>query len=300
MADVETFLARSGWLEARRLPLTGDASTRRYTRLSRGAETAILMEDPEAQLPRFLAVAAHLRTLGLAPPAILAAAPDTGLALLEDFGDALFAVLARQDSCLEHGLYTRAVDVLIRLAEGPPMPGLPVLDAEAGARLCETTLTEPAVAALKSSLLRHGGSPSVMSLRDFHAGNLIFRKDRSGLAQVGLLDFQDAVLAPAIYDLVSLLTDARRDVSGPVTEAASDQFLQYLGWNRDEFEAASAVWTVQRGVRIVGVFQSLAAAGKPGYLTHMPRVRAHVATALQHEACRDLRGPILTDLGAAR
>ncbi len=86
------FLRAAGWEAAEAQPLAGDASTRRYTRLSMGGQTAILMQDPDGDVALFARLARHLTSLGLSAPQVLAEAP--GLLLLEDLGDGLIARLA--------------------------------------------------------------------------------------------------------------------------------------------------------------------------------------------------------------
>ena len=92
---IDAFLTRSGWEQARRSVVAGDASNRRYLRLMMGdGRRAILMDAPAGQgndTRSFIAIAEHLISHGLSAPAILAAAPEQGLLLLEDLGDALFA-----------------------------------------------------------------------------------------------------------------------------------------------------------------------------------------------------------------
>jgi aminoglycoside/choline kinase family phosphotransferase len=88
------FLAQAGFGAARLDPLPSDASARRYTRLLGGPRPALLMEAPPPENTRpFIAIAGHIRGLGLSAPEIIAADPDQGLVLLEDFGDATHAAL---------------------------------------------------------------------------------------------------------------------------------------------------------------------------------------------------------------
>src|SRR6202012_6150086 len=97
-------------------PLPGDASFRRYQRLTRDGVTTMLMDAPPPQedVRPYLAVARHLRALDFSAPAILAADEEAGLLLIEDFGDGTFTrLLARGDR--EIALYEMAIDVLIAL-----------------------------------------------------------------------------------------------------------------------------------------------------------------------------------------
>ncbi len=109
---------------------------------------------------------------------------------------------------------------------------------------------------------------------------------RSGIARCGLLDFQDAVLGPAAYDLASLLEDARRDI-GPSLKAAMLEryFAAFPDLDRDTFTAAFAVLAAQRHAKVIGIFTRLYLRdGKPGYLEHIPRVWRLLEGALSHPA----------------
>ena len=117
---IGAFLADAGWGGARRSPLAGDASLRRYERLDRAGDRAILMDiPPEAaeDIGVFADMTGRLRGAGYSAPAILAARPGDGLMLLEDLGDDLFARII-PDGAAEMDLYAAAVDLLADLV-GP-------------------------------------------------------------------------------------------------------------------------------------------------------------------------------------
>jgi aminoglycoside/choline kinase family phosphotransferase len=150
-------------------------------------------------------------------------------------------------------------------------------------------------AALEDVMATHADGPRVMILRDYHAENLLWLPDREGIARVGVLDFQLAQMGQPGYDLVSLLQDARRDVS-PETEAAMiRRFKDSMGADAG-FDAAYAVLGAQRALRILGIFTRLCrVSGKPGYLRLIPRVwdqlqrnLTHPATAPLARLCREL------------
>ncbi|MDX5350423.1 MAG: phosphotransferase [Paracoccaceae bacterium] len=306
MPQIAAFLAAAGWDRADRRHLAGDASDRRYWRLARGTETAVLMDNPPggADDPAaFAAMARHLAALGLSPPRLLAADTDLGLLLLEDLGDDLFARLLAADPGQELPLYAAAVDVLLHLQAAPPPPGLPDLSARDWAEAAAMALTVYAPAAtgtlpdgrpftetLAKALGDHADGPRVLILRDYHAENLLWLPDRQGAARVGLLDFQLGQLGQPGYDLVSLLQDARRDVL-PATEAAMiARFAAATGASAQTFAAHYATLGAQRALRILGVFARLGlVAGKPGYLRLIPRVWGQLQRNLAHPALADLR-----------
>ncbi|MCJ8140829.1 aminoglycoside phosphotransferase family protein [Falsirhodobacter halotolerans] len=300
-------LKAAGWGDAARAPLAGDASARRYERLTQDGATAVLMDAPPRtgdDPAEFVAVARHLRGLGLSAPDILAEDLARGFLLLEDLGDALYARELDQGAD-EIALYTAAVDVLAHLHRAPAPHGLPDLRAADWAMaiapafdsyrrhaLGEAGDADAVCAALTRALTAHADGPRVMILRDYHAENLLWLPDRAGVAQVGLLDFQLAQMGQRGYDLVSLLQDARRDVPPATEEAVLRHFDPTLA-----FRAEYAVLGLQRNLRILGIFARLAVeGGKPRYLALIPRVWGHVQRNLTHPALAEVAA--LLDLPA--
>lgn len=285
----QDFLRAAGWDGADRKFLAADSSTRRYDRLRRGNETAVLMDAPPltAEDPAtFLSIADFLAGCGLSPPLCLAKDLRHGFLLLEDLGDGIFARLVEADPTMELPLYNLATQVLVHLQNQSPPTGLANLSAEDwGEAACfaldfyrfgiaqdhcdKTAFRNEVIAALH----RHADGKRVLILRDYHAENLLWLPDRQGLAQVGLLDFQLAQLGQPGYDLVSLLQDARRDVS-LVTEAAMiQQFVDSSGGSMAQFQISYAALGAQRALRIIGIFARLCLqGGKPGYLSMIPGV----------------------------
>lgn len=295
-------LAGSGWAGWQATPLAGDASSRRYLRLT-GPDraTAILMQTPEPP-DGFVQIGAHLSSIGLCPPQVLWQDRAAGLLLIEDLGPCHFAQWLTLHPGDEAALYRAAVEVLAVVQRHPAPPGLPALTpAHAAAMIAPLTDwyapgvdPVPLIAALEQALTHHAPLANCLSLRDFHAENLIWRPERTGTDRVGLLDFQDAVLAPAEYDLVSLLRDARRDVADKVCEAMIGHFARLTGRDPAQTRAALACLGVQRNLRIIGIFARLAKRdGKSRYLDLLPRVWAHLQRDLSHPAMAEMQGLVL-------
>ncbi|EEW25232.1 aminoglycoside phosphotransferase family protein [Rhodobacter ferrooxidans] len=306
------FLTRAGWVDANRRFLAGDASDRSYDRLTRGAETAVLMDAPPGKgddPATFMAIARHLTGIGLSAPQVLAADLTNGFLLLEDLGDTLFARLTMADPSREPELYAAATDVLVHLQRHKAPPGLPDPSAQDWAQAAAFALDwyrfaitgdriDPAafVACLTEVLTTHADGPRVMILRDYHAENLLWMPDRAGLARVGLLDFQLAQMGQPGYDLVSLLQDARREVTEVTETAMKARFRAATGADEMAFSAAYAALGAQRALRILGIFARLCLRdGKRHYVALMPRVwgqlqrnLAHPALAPLAQICQDL------------
>ena len=319
MADraalIDAFLARAGWGAAERLPLAGDASNRRYLRLRRAEGTAVLMDAPPDRgedVGPFLVIAAHIRAIGLSPPAVLAADRGAGLLLLEDLGDRIFARVVASDPGIEPQLYAAATDTLAALHRHPPPQDVPVYGPRSMTRLAALAYdwyrrgargtaseTEKSAFCAETEALLAALAPetTVLALRDFHAENLVWLPDRQGAARVGLLDFQDAAAGHPAYDLVSLLKDARRDLAPGLEQEMIDRFLSRSGVDPDRFAAAYAALGAQRNLRILGVFARLSMHfGKPHYVDLIPRVWAHLTASLRHSALAPLARRVADDL----
>lgn len=301
----DLMLDQAGWKAAVRQHLSGDASDRSYLRLTLNQKTAILMDAPpgKGDDPRdFARIASHLRALGLSAPEVIAADFDHGFLLLEDLGDGIFARLVAEDPARELPLYRAASEVLLHLQSAPAPESLPDLSAADWAEAATFALDwyrrailgdpgdrEAFIQCLTETLVRLADGPRVLILRDYHAENLLWMDQRTGLAQVGLLDFQLAQMGQPAYDLVSLLQDARRDVA-PETEAAvREEFRKALHLPADSFAAGYAALGAQRALRILGIFARLCmVAGKPSYLRLVPRVWGQLQRNLSHPELAEL------------
>lgn len=279
------FLNAHGWGGAAVRPLAGDASFRRYFRVTLGERSAVLMDAPpdkEDSRP-FLAIGKYLHSLGFSAPQALAADLDSGLILLEDYGDGRVTPVLAQDASDEHAIYAAAVDILAALHQHPPGDVAPYTEAEylrearlfpdwylPAVGLAEAPGHDAAWAPLWPALFTH---PPVLVLRDYHADNLMLL-DRPGHRRLGLLDFQDALAGHPAYDLASLLQDIRRIVS-PTLEAA--MIARYIAARPDldeaAFRTAYAILAAQRNIKILGVFTRLYVRdGKPAYPRYHPRL----------------------------
>jgi len=307
-ALIQAFLTDAGWGNARRGRLADDASFRRYDRLNRRDEPAVLMDAPPPQedVRPFVRVARHLEALGLSAPRLLAVDEVNGLLLLEDLGDATYTRLLAGGHD-EEALYALATDVLAEIAARPDaiFAGLPPYDdqrllTEAG------LLTDWYMPAMLGGELDSEARadyagiwrslfpvarlvPETLVLRDFHVDNLMLLA-RPGLTACGLLDFQDAVAGPATYDLMSLLEDARRDIDPLLAERMKQRWLRrFPALDRAVFEASWAVMAAQRHAKVIGIFTRLCRRdGKPGYLVHIPRVWRLLEAALRHPVLAEL------------
>lgn len=287
-AAAPEFLAAHGWGGAAIAPLAGDASFRRYFRVQLGQRHAVLMDAPPPhEDPRpFIAMAEWLIDAGLSAPRILARDLEQGLLLIEDFGDLRLRETVDSAPEREVELYSQVTDLLVQLRGCTPLAGLkphgltqwldevmlftdwycPALgldvDCDAWGVVWHDILAPVAC----------DGLPQVTVLRDYHAENIMLLPQRSGPQALGLLDFQDALIGHPAYDLVSVLQDARRDVSPSAEQAMIERYQVSTGGDA-RFERAYWALAAQRNTRILGVFTRLwKRDNKPHYRSFQPRM----------------------------
>ena len=265
----------------------------------------------------FSALSGILRTAGLSAPEILAGDLDRGFLLIEDLGDHVFSSEIAQARTQQGELWRSAVDALVELgrapvirevvsrgsANGVPLPAYDrqalqievelLLDwywpavhgaqAREGVRAEYLDLWEPLFRRLEHQ------APSLV-LRDYHSPNLIWLPAREGIRRVGIIDFQDAQLGSAAYDLVSLLQDARVDVPETLEKDLLEHYLRAAKVrDSQEFRFAYSALGAQRSTKILGIFVRLARRdGKRSYLAHLPRIWGYLERNLANVALAPL------------
>lgn len=277
-------------------PASADASFRRYWRLDHGDGTLIAMDAPPPveDTARFARLARALRGIGLNTPEIIAEAHGQGFLLLSDLGTRPY--LGELDEANCERLYGDAIGALITLQAAGPLDGLPAYDAaflrrELGifsewlvdgllaldCTAAERRLIDDAFETLIGSAL---AQPRVTVHRDYHSRNLM----RTDSHNPGVLDFQDAVLGPVTYDLVSLLKDCY--IAWPRARVL-DWALGWLdlavrsGILRADHAGPFLQWFdlmgAQRHLKAAGIFARLSLRdGKHGYLDDLPRTLGYV------------------------
>jgi tRNA threonylcarbamoyl adenosine modification protein YjeE len=275
----------------------------------------------------YVALARGLRDRNLSAPEILYADPARGLIVMEDLGEA--RIVEGEPPAPIEARYEAAVDVLISLHRRKlpeTLPVAPQLDHrlpryDIDAFLIEAELLLdwylPSVGAPPSDdareyfavLWRKALEPALAAqptwvLRDYHSPNLLWLADRDDVARIGVLDFQDALIGPAAYDVASLLQDARVDVPETMEMALLSRYVRArLGDDRN-FDTAGftrlyATLAAQRATKILGIFARLDRRdGKPQYLRHMPRLWNYLQRALAHPALAPLQDWYATNVPA--
>ena len=271
-----------------------------------------------ADCGRFVAVAEFLRGRGLSAPTVYAADVKNGFVLIEDFGDDLYAsALANGDAGEEPELYDAAIDALAQLHMQAAPRALgdhkELYAYDETALLAEADLMTEWFIPLalgraagdeerdehrtlwRDALRPVGTASSVFVHRDYHAQNLFWLPQREGAARAGMIDFQDAVAGAPSYDLVSLVEDARRDVSAELAEAMTQRYIAArrklnAAFDAEGYRAQAAVMAAQRNAKIAGIFARLYKRdSKARYLSYLPRVWNYLEHDLQHPALAPLK-----------
>jgi N-acetylmuramate 1-kinase len=270
----------------------------------------------------FVAIAGGLRERGFSAPAIHHADLDAGFLITEDFGSAGFVAGDPPAPFMER--YEAATDTLAALhREALPevLPLAPQLSYAIPSFDTEALLVE--VGLMPEWYLPDRGAPPSNNLRaefvmmwrelldraatagtawnrtwvmrDYHSPNLIWLDERTGTSKVGIIDFQDAVLGPAAYDLVSLLQDARIDVPETLELSLLTRYIKARRAADDGFDPAGfaeiyAIMSAQRNTRLLGTFARLNRRdGKPQYLRHQPRIWTYLTRSLAHPVLSGFR-----------
>lgn len=261
-----------------------------------------MLSEADAQFEDFIRIDHALREIGLAAPTILA--KGDGLLLLEDLGPENAARFLETSPDEEVKIYGETARALIKLQAVLPIEGLPRLDAVAARDLCllfrewcAPDLDPHAFTLLERAWSDLPPMREVTSLRDLHAENIVWRPQLAGTDRIGLLDFQDAVITHPLYDIVSLLRDARRDVGQEAVHAVTEIFLVETGMSKAQFDQAFAVISAQRALRILGIFARLEKRdGKTKYRAFVPRMVHYLRQDLEHKSLSDLAALIEPEL----
>ena len=299
------FLDQHGWTIDQ--PVGRDSSIRRYFRVTKGDQAAILMETvpdgsehatPGHGVADFIQIAGWLNNIGLKAPEIYEQDLENGYLLLEDFGEICFRE-AKDNADQVNDLYRLAADVLSHLADQNCPLDLPnYYDSHVHRRhrrvvdwfmpLVRGTENEEGLVEDYRAVweeIEQSLPPVKQGFLhiDFHAQNLMWLPEERGLKRCGILDFQGAMHGPLPYDLGNLLEDARTDVPHTI----KSEILETL----DEAQQAwFRVLATQFHCRVIGQFIKQAVMDdNPAYLKHIPRLENYLREGLEHPVLTPLR-----------
>jgi aminoglycoside/choline kinase family phosphotransferase len=257
---------------------------------------------PHESTSNFQSVAEFLRNAGVNVPQIYASHHDHGFLLIEDLG-ALTFQKAFKEGFEEKSLYQEVINALVHLHKNVlKNKDFPVYSCELFLKeaelfldwydLCVSPQARADFKGLWSEAFHHQPLiPHSFVMRDVMVDNLIWLPSREGFQRCGFIDFQDGVWGPITYDLVSLLEDARRDISVQFCQTMVEMYLKaFPSLNPDDFWASFHFWGAQRCTKILGIFSRLAKRdGKPKYLTHFSRIKKILERDLSHPSLCALR-----------
>tara|TARA_B100001123_G_scaffold450267_1_gene619718 strand:+ start:283 stop:1329 length:1047 start_codon:yes stop_codon:yes gene_type:complete len=311
-ALLKKFLEDNGLAEGKISPLADDCSFRRYFRVCGVKGNFIVMDAPpeKEETKPFIYISKLLNSFGYSAPRVLGKDILNGFLLLEDFGDETYTK-ALTDLDNEYQLYSQAVDVLIDLYDRRTNDLLDFVPPYDDSKLVEEallfvdwyliprlkiSLTSSEIKLYKEACMNllevNDKVPRILVLRDYHVDNLMVLPERKGIGGCGLLDFQDAVIGPAAYDLVSLLQDSRRDVSCDIVVSMLKRYFEGIGKQRDMDVFMSSYYSLgaQRALKVFGIFtRQDILYGNSRYIKHIPRLWRHLRNNLMMAKLDPLR-----------
>jgi N-acetylmuramate 1-kinase len=309
LVAIDKFINSYGIRNFKVKPLKADCSKRIYYRIFSLQDTFILMDASEdrSSIEPFINIGMNLLKRGFSVPKLYAQNIEEGLLLSEDLGDDSFTAYLKKNPDKEYELYEHAVEALSKLCNTPVDIDIPTYNEtnfNTGLTsflewVVQHQLIQPAFEIAKkeffeifNNLFRNLSLlKPVFCHRDYMADNLFYLADRSQHEKVGILDFQDASFANPAYDLVSILEDARRDVS---QNTAAHSYKSYLNGfaklNANVFNICYITLSLQRNLGIIALFhRKHIKDGSPHYLSYLPRVWKFVRNSLQHPISRELK-----------
>ncbi|OKY26103.1 aminoglycoside phosphotransferase family protein [Thalassotalea sp. PP2-459] len=281
-------------------PLTGDAGFRRYFRFQLNEQSFIAVDSPTQYCNNkaFVQMSKRLVQADILQPEIFYHDNEKGFFCLMDLGDILLADVLSPDTVIEY--YQRAIDLLPVIAM-LPQENLPHYDADF-VRMeldiftqwllkehLDITLSpeeRQSLATCFDCLIDNVlAQPQVVMHRDFHSRNLMCYQQ-----QLAVIDFQDAVIGPVTYDVVSLLRDCYVKWSDDVVEQALKYFIAHYGKQLTGENISTAQWRrwfdlmgIQRHVKAAGIFARLKHRdGKPSYVKDIPLTLHYIVDVCQH------------------
>jgi len=303
----DEFLKKAGIDPSKLQQIKGDLSSRKFYRIANEERPQILMESNphESSFHSFLVLTEFLAKHDFSVPEIYLSDSENGFILMEDFGirrigDMLSSNQVLPDEVDEEKIYKRSIDVLVRLQGIESPSNLVELDEDKyvsdsmkfityyvdilnGTPMPES-LRQEFDEIMRYLLAKAKIFKSVTMLRDYHVENLFWLFERNGIQKVGLIDYQDAALGSPVYDVVSILQDARRNISAELESKMISHYLKsFPAVERKDFLMAYCIFGVQRNLKIIGQFSYYAEKNKLTYLLQLlPRVIGYMKNDLNH------------------
>ncbi len=289
--NLNSFVLNCGFKEEDIIPIKNDASFKKYYRIKN--KKLIVMDAPPDKgesIEQFRAIADIIHTFNLSAPQIVSFDTKQGFMLLEDFGQTSFSNILNKDN--ESKLYKKAIEVLIQINKQSKSKEKKIsklksysidllvnesllfidwyLEKRKG-ELVSSDQKKEFIKILNDFYNNIKPQSSTLVLRDYHVDNLFFLNNQKSLKQVGLIDFQDAVIGSPLYDLASLLEDVRRPLRRNLQKKLLEIYIKAISINGKDAEREMRFFSIQRNLKILGIFCRLSIRDKKdGYLKYLP------------------------------
>ncbi|MGY9007033.1 MAG: aminoglycoside phosphotransferase family protein [Candidatus Pelagibacterales bacterium] len=306
--QINNFL-KNNQIETKNLiPIKNDASFRKYFRVDK----KILMDaDPHLgeDVGSFININHVLREFKLNVPEIFTIDKENGFLLLEDLGENIFSQILNSEN--EEQLYKQAIDVLVEIYKKDlnKFSNFTFLEKYSVEKLQDESqlfiewylkkylkinITDTDIKNFKDIINKIFNNLDTkfekLVLRDYHVDNLILQKSKLGLKQVGILDFQDAVLGSSSYDLISIIEDVRRPISKDLKNILIKYFIDSTGYDPNQLEKELAFYSVQRNLKILGIFSRLNLRdNKSKYMGYNDNAWKYIESNLNNPTMSDLK-----------
>ncbi len=306
--QINNFL-KNNQIETKNLiPIKNDASFRKYFRVDK----KILMDaDPNLgeDVGSFININHVLREFKLNVPEIFTIDKENGFLLLEDLGENIFSQILNSEN--EEQLYKQAIDVLVEIYKKDlnKFSNFTFLEKYSVEKLQDESqlfiewylkkylkinITDTDIKNFKDIIYKIFNNLDTkfekLVLRDYHVDNLILQKSKLGLKQVGILDFQDAVLGSSSYDLISIIEDVRRPISKDLKNILIKYFIDLTGYDSNQLEKELAFYSVQRNLKILGIFSRLNLRdNKSKYMGYNDNAWKYIESNLNNPTMSDLK-----------
>ena len=289
--NLYSFVLNCGFKEEDIIPIKNDASFRKYYRIKN--KKLIVMDAPPDKgesIEQFRTIADIIHTFNLSAPQIVSFDTKQGFMLLEDFGQTSFSNILNKDN--ESKLYKKAIEVLIQINKQSKSKEKKIsklksysidllvnesllfidwyLEKRKG-ELVSSDQKKEFIKILNDFYNNIKPQSSTLVLRDYHVDNLFYLNNQKSLRQVGLIDFQDAVIGSPLYDLASLLEDVRRPLKSNLKKKLLEFYIKTININVQDAEREMRFFSIQRNLKILGIFCRLSIRDKKdGYLKYLP------------------------------
>jgi len=293
-------------------PIVGDAGLRDYLRVSTNNESYIVMDCPPSytSIEPFIQIANFLIENGFSAPKIVKSDTDNGFLILQDLGKLSVKNYLINDNKTQQDIYHLSIDLLIKLQNIEPPKNLKTFDNTLLAS--ELSIFTDYYAPYKHNkelapsdlasfnrlwqelLPKQTLMQNSIVLRDYHVENMMYLEHEKGINKLGLLDFQDALIGSPLYDLVSILEDARIDIS---RDFALECVQYYAAAKEIDLEDALINYHIlgaQRNLRILGIFARKYIRDKDNsYLQYIPRVLKYLEYDVSHPVLEPIKNWLL-------